>query len=539
MRHKEGIEVEKVWVQVLADTVACLSAISVGLLFSWTSPFIVKITNDKVNYDIDDAQALYLPVIPPVAMIFCCPIFSKLCDIIGRKRTLMLITIPHLLSWILTIVSSNIYVLYFSRFWAGAGDGCLFAALPMYIGEVSTPRVRGVWGNLVNVFTYFGVFLINAIGSQFSVEMTAYICLPLPIIFVVAMYFMPESPYWYIMRGREEDAKSSLRRLRSKEDVDDIYEQLKSDVTRQMSETGTWRDLVTNETNRRALIAGIFLRVSQLIGGVTVFSVYTQYIFEHSGAELSSEIPAMIYTGLCFVLIFFAGFVVEKFGRRKTFMNSMLLCGIVLLLEGVFFYLDTEVPSVDLSSIKWFPIFGMILYIVFCSFGIILIPTLMLAELFSASIKAKGVSVLVMTFGIMLFIANNIFNLLKVHVGMYAPFLFFGVRKEDLQEYEVVPISRPGPDILTRHEAQLLERNVRDEENDLRDNLDGSEEESGTDNENTINSVEEDDMDAIEEERREKQKENTKMEKKHHSERKILNGPLYLQIQISQSPNIL
>ncbi|KAG5879778.1 hypothetical protein JTB14_004119 [Gonioctena quinquepunctata] len=55
-----------------------------------------------------------------------------------------------------------------------------------------------------------------------------------------------------------------------------------------------------------------------------------------------------------------------------------------------------------------------------------------------------------------------------------------GSDEEDLQEYEVVPISRPGPDILTRHEAQLLERNVRDEENDLRDNLDGSEEESGT-----------------------------------------------------------
>nr|XP_023029959.1 facilitated trehalose transporter Tret1-like isoform X2 [Leptinotarsa decemlineata] len=427
MGLKEGVEQEKVWVQVLADTVACLSAVSVGLLFSWTSPFIVKITGDKINYDITDDEALYLTVIPPIAMVLCCPIFSKLCDIIGRKRTLMLITIPHLMSWILTIVSSNIFVLYFSRFWAGAGDGCLFAALPMYVGEVSTPRVRGIWGNLVNVFTYFGVFLINAIGSQFSVEMTAYICIPLPIIFCIAMSYMPESPYWFIMRDREDDAKASLRRLRSKENVDDIYLQLKSDVARQMSEKGTWTDLFMNETNRKALIAGIFLRVSQLLGGVTVFSVYTQYIFEQSGAELSSEIPAMIYTGLCFVLIFIAGFVVEKFGRRKTFMNSILFCGIVLLLEGIYFYLDTEVASVDLSSIKWFPIVGMILYIIFCSFGIILIPTLMLAELFSASVKAKGVSVLVMTFGIMLFVANNLFNLLKVHVGMYAPFLFFGV----------------------------------------------------------------------------------------------------------------
>ncbi|KAG5888685.1 hypothetical protein JTB14_022269 [Gonioctena quinquepunctata] len=88
-------------------------------------------------------------------------------------------------------------------------------------------------------------------------------------------------------------------------------------------------------------------------------------------------------------------------------------------------------------------------------------------------------------------------------------------------------------------EYKLLEKNVRDEENDLRDNLVGSEEESGTDNENMIKSVEEDDMDAIEEASQQRQrggrnkKRTVKWKKKHHSERKILNGPLYLQIQIS------
>ncbi|KAG5872595.1 hypothetical protein JTB14_027936 [Gonioctena quinquepunctata] len=54
--------------------------------------------------------------------------------------------------------------------------------------------------------------------------------------------------------------------------------------------------------------------------------------------------------------------------------------------------------------------------------------------------------------------------------------------------------------------GSLLERNVRVEENDSRDNLDGSEEESGTDNQNTINSVEEDDMDAIEEASQQRQR---------------------------------
>ncbi|CAG9823097.1 unnamed protein product [Phaedon cochleariae] len=424
--NKENtIPKENIWVQILANSVSCLSAITVGLLFAWTSPFIVKILDDE-TYDVTDNQASYLTVIPPIAMILSSLAFSKLCDLIGRKRTLMLITIPHVLAWLLTL-SKNINLLYVSRFFAGTGDGCLFAVLPMYIGEISTPRVRCIYGNLVNVFTYFGMFLVNVIGSQTSVRTTAFICLPLPLIFLVSMHFMPESPSWHVMKGKEEEAKACLRRLRCKEDVEAIYRQLEADVTRQMSETGTWKDLVMNSTNRKALIAGVFLRVSQLIGGVTVFNVYTQYIFKHSGTDVSSEIASMIYTGMCFVLIFLAGFVVEKIGRRKAFMFSILFCGVVLILEGVYFYVDQQRHDVDLSKVKWLPVAGMLLYIVFCSSGIILIPTLMLGELFSASIKAKGLSVLVITFGLMIFVSNNIFYWLKSGVGMWGPFVFFGV----------------------------------------------------------------------------------------------------------------
>ncbi|KAG5888959.1 hypothetical protein JTB14_026785 [Gonioctena quinquepunctata] len=94
------------------------------------------------------------------------------------------------------------------------------------------------------------------------------------------------------------------------------------------------------------------------------------------------------------------------------------------------------------------------------------------------------------------------------------------IENEDLSDIElgvgsVVPVSRPRPNILTRH---LLKRAARDEENDLRDNF-GSDEESGTDNENTINSVEEDDGDAIGgalrqgQSRRRNKKRNSKMEK--------------------------
>ncbi|XP_023030007.1 facilitated trehalose transporter Tret1 [Leptinotarsa decemlineata] len=424
--HSE-IDREKTWPQVLAIIVSSILAIPFGMLFSWTSPFMVKITKDKINYNITEGEASVFTFIPPILMISMSPVFSILCDIIGRKRTLILIALPQIIAWLLTIASNNVWVLYLSRVFSGIGDGGILSALPMYVGEIAVPKIRGTWGNIINVFIYFGIFLINVIGAYCDVKQTAYISIGLPIFYIAIMCFMPESPYYFVKKNDEENAKKSLRWLRGKTDVDEIYKKLKSDIERQMSEAGTWKDLVAVKSNQRALAAGIFLRVSQQLGGSAAFNVYTKFIFEKSGTNISSSVASMIYTGLCFSLLFVTGFIIEQFGRKKSYMGALSTCGIVLLSQAIYQFIDQHVPSIDVSSIKWFPVAGMILYVFFCSFGILNIPTLMSGELFSTSIKAKGMSVLTITFGVMIFVANNIFYLLNTHVGLYCPFLFFGI----------------------------------------------------------------------------------------------------------------
>ncbi|KAG5879050.1 hypothetical protein JTB14_003613 [Gonioctena quinquepunctata] len=117
---------ERKWPQILAIVIACLAPFTNGLQLSWTSPFIPKITKDKVHYDISEEEASYLTIIQPIAMILTCPFSAKLCDIIGRKRTLMLIALPHTLNWILTIVATNIYTFYASRIFSGTASGNSF-----------------------------------------------------------------------------------------------------------------------------------------------------------------------------------------------------------------------------------------------------------------------------------------------------------------------------------------------------------------------------------------------------------------------------
>ncbi|KAJ8971685.1 hypothetical protein NQ317_014003 [Molorchus minor] len=381
-------------VQIYAIIAACLATLTNGILFGWSSPFLVKITKDKESYDITEDEASYFTVIPAIAMILSCFLFSGLIDIIGRKRTLLLITLPQLSYWILTALANNVYVFYAARVCSGLCDACAFVALPIYIGEVATPKVRGTFGNFFSLAIFVGILFISVIGNYFSVKVSAYICVTFPVLFAILFSCVPESPYFYVMKGRFEDAKCSLRRFRGKSNVEEEFLQLKSDVERQISELGTWKEVFTIDSNRKAIGIGVFLRASQQLGGGSIFAAY---------------------------------FIIEKVGRKISYVGSLASCSVALLLEAVYFFMDQFHPEINVASVNWIPLAGMLLFVLSASVGMALVPTLMSGELFSASIKAKAVTITVITLGLFQLLVNNLFYWLSINCGFFSSFLLFSV----------------------------------------------------------------------------------------------------------------
>lgn len=397
-----------------------------GMLFAWSSPFIVKITNDNVTYSITENEASYFAIIPTASMMIACILFASLCDIIGRKATFLLISIPGILAWILKALATDITLFYVSRMLAGLDTGCFFASLPMYAGEISSPKIRGVVGSLVTSLNFFGQFLINVLGNFFDVPTTSYICLPIPIIFLCLSYFMPESPYYYIMKGKHEEAKKSLSRLRRKQNIEEDFLKLKDDVERQMSERGTWRDLIMILSNRKAVLIGAFLRASQLMGGTMLFVTSAQFIFDKASSSISPGISAILYSFFTFLGLFISGLFIEKMGRRVAYTSSLILTSIVLLLESLYFFLDQNLQK-DVSAFNWFPLVGMIVFIILVSFGPGIIPTIMISEIFSTSVKAKANIVMVFLVAFISTVMSTIFYQMYPVTGLSGPYLLFGL----------------------------------------------------------------------------------------------------------------
>ncbi|KAJ6647473.1 Facilitated trehalose transporter Tret1, partial [Pseudolycoriella hygida] len=113
---------------------------------------------------------------------------------IGRKWSLLLLTIPALVGWALILFATNFLMMVFGRISLGITVGGTFVIAPVYIGEISQSEIRGTLGTMFQLLVTIGILFAYTIGAWVNVFLLTLICLILPIIFAVIFVWMPESP---------------------------------------------------------------------------------------------------------------------------------------------------------------------------------------------------------------------------------------------------------------------------------------------------------------------------------------------------------
>lgn len=444
MSRSKNPTTENVWLQVVAilsgkcvklksdlentyiKFLASMASVSVGTLYSWPSPSIPKLISEDYPGNITLEQVSYLTIIPSITAIFSNPIFSYLINVIGRKYSLLLVALPQFIAWILIVSTESIYVFYISRIFSGLADSCLLSALPAYIGEIATPHVRGFWGNIPVFNICIGQLLINTIGGYLDIKSTGYILSCFPIILAMTFVFMPESPYYLLLKGKRDEAEKSLKRLRRKLDVTDELREIEAAIQRQTGESANLKDLIRNKTNRKALTIAIFVRTAQMVSGIAAFGAYTQLIFHLAGGDLSPTLSSIIFSITVLVMIVPSAIILDNLGRRLSMIISCAGCSLTLGAEALYFYIGTY-TNIDISDFTWFPVTAMVVYLIIYCIGLGLAPIILVGEVFATNIKGKGLGVVNLIFNIYVVAINKLFPFLTSSYGLYMPFLFYSL----------------------------------------------------------------------------------------------------------------
>uniref|UniRef100_A0A8D9ALW1 Facilitated trehalose transporter Tret1 n=2 Tax=Cacopsylla melanoneura TaxID=428564 RepID=A0A8D9ALW1_9HEMI len=414
--------------QLLAGMSASLSVFSVGQTFGWSSPVLQYLTSPESPVPMNQDQSSWVVA----SMEFGCwaiPFLAgMMADKIGRKWTLMLTGPAYAISWIMAIYSRSVWGLYAVRILQGLCVATVFVVCPLFLGEISETKIRGAIGTLFQISMYLGILYTYILGEILSYRDYQIANLAIAILFMVTFIIVPESPCYYIKKGREEEALKSLRWYRvGKEDKEIMSEYDLTKTTIQSENMDNCNpplySILTDWTSLRCIL---------LLQGILLFRTFThvQTIMAYASTTFASGvtfIPAnyisILFAFILLLSIFPATYLVDKAGRKILIIISIAGSGVFCLVSFLYYfsheYLQMELP-IAYSYVNFVSICSIGL---FYSLGLGSLYSPLTCEYFPSNTRAKSSAILSFSGTTLQMAGYKLFYLMYVWWGMWSNFL--------------------------------------------------------------------------------------------------------------------
>ncbi|KAM5430706.1 hypothetical protein McanMca71_005218 [Microsporum canis] len=333
--------------------------------------------------------------------LFGCWLSDPLNQYLGRRGTIFISAVFCVLTPIGSAVAQTWQQLLATRLLLGVGMGTKASTVPIFCAENTPAIVRGGLVMSWQLWTAFGIFLgftanlvvknAGTIAWRLQVGSAFIPAVPL----VAMVYLCPESPRWYIKKGKISKAYHSLKRLRNHEiqaarDLYLIYSQIQIETKLAGDSNYVTRfiQLFTIPRVRRATLASFVVMIAQQMCGINIMAFYSSTIFKQAGASESEALIASFGFGLVnFVFAFPAIWTIDTWGRRALLIFTFPQMTWTLLAAGFCFYIPED-SRAHLGLIAFF----VFLFAAFYSPGEGPVPFTYSAEVFPLSHREVGMS---------------------------------------------------------------------------------------------------------------------------------------------------
>jgi sugar porter (SP) family MFS transporter len=265
-------------------------------------------------------------------------IAGDLADFIGRRFTIILGCAIFCIGGILETASTGLGVMTAGRLIAGFGVGFISAIVILYMSEIAPKKVRGAVVAGYQFCITIGILIANCVvyATQSRRDTGSY-RIPIAvqflwaIILAVGLALLPESPRYWVKKGKLDKAAHALGRVRGQPlDSEYIQDELaeiianheyEMSILPQTSYLGSWLacfsgKITSPSSNARRSFVGIAIQMMQQLTGINFIFYFGPVFFQQLGT-ISDPFMISMVTTLVNVLSTPLSFVmVEKIGRR-------------------------------------------------------------------------------------------------------------------------------------------------------------------------------------------------------------------------------
>lgn len=369
-----------------------------GLLFGYDTAVIAgAIGSIEAKFQLTPALTGWAASSAIWGCVFGAMFAGFLSDRLGRKKVLLVTAVLFAISAIGSALPNNLTQFVLARFIGGVGVGAASMLSPMYISELAPADKRGMLVTLYQLAIVLGINLIYFVnlkiagmGSEaWNLEtgwrlMLGSEAIP-ALLFLVALFFVPESPRWLAGKNRDQEALGILERINGPAKAAAVLDEVKSTLRQ---EKGTIKELFAPGL-RTAMLVGMFLALFSQITGINAIIYYAPEIFKNVGFGTDSALFQTLIIGIINTIFTFVAIkFIDQVGRRKLLLWGVSGMAICLIGVGIVFHFE-----LNSGPLLLFFILGFI-----ASFASSLgpIPWVIISEIFPT--KTRGIAMSFATF---------------------------------------------------------------------------------------------------------------------------------------------
>jgi SP family xylose:H+ symportor-like MFS transporter len=413
-----------------------------GLLFGYDSAVISGVTdaitqNFVTPLHLSEANANFLSGFAiSIALLGCAlgagiagPISTRL----GRKAGLLIAGVLFLVSslgagypeffWSLfgAVGAKALAPFLFYRVLGGMAIGMASMLAPMYVAEVAPPERRGMLVSFQQIAIVVGINLVYFVNWLLQTghdraylmtvawrHMLASAAIP-AVLLIICMLIVPETPRFLVLKDRDQEAASLLKRLVGEGAAQSTLQEIKATLVQHTQPLFTFGALV--------IFVGVLLSIFQQVVGINAVIYFAPHMFENMGASTNQAfLESATVVGVTNTLLtLVATFTVDRIGRKPLLVVGAFTMAAAMIVLGLLF--DQHLVSVTggaaaSGGASYIALVAVVVYIMGFSFSWGPVVWIMLAEIYPNSIRGKAMSIAVAAQWIMNFVVTLTFPIM-------------------------------------------------------------------------------------------------------------------------------
>ena len=401
-----------------------------GLLFGYDTGVIsgalLYVTHDlgySTAHPMSSFQQELVTSLLLVGAVIGASIAGRVADQIGRRKTVLITALIFIVGVLLAAFSPSLAVLLIARLVIGVAVGGASMVVPLYIGEAAPPHIRGALVSLNQLAITIGILVSYLTdywlaGTQNWRLMFGLAVIPAVLLFV-GMLFQRESPAWLIKKGRDDEARAVLTRLRyASSDIDAEIREVR-EVSR--AKTTSVREMF-GRALRPMLLVGVMLAIFQQITGINTIIYYAPSLLSNAGFGDQAALLANVVNGVVNVSMTIVAIrLLDKVGRRV-----LLLSGTGGMAVGMVITACSFIAGNSLHGARAIvAVLGLLIYTGSFAIGLGPVFWLLIAEIYPLNVRGAAMSIAAIANWSANFVVAVSFLTLKNAIGNMGVFFLF------------------------------------------------------------------------------------------------------------------